>query len=698
MTMQSMNRFFPLASRAGLLAMAFFALALCVSLPLRVQAAAGGSRPNFLFIYSDDQRYDALGCVQREQGERARFPWFQSPHLDRIAAEGVRFRNAFVVNSLCAPSRATFLTGCYGHVNGIVNNHTPFPENNVTHATALRAAGYTTGYIGKWHMGNQSGQRPGFTYSASFVGQGRYWDCPIEVNGVSTPSQGWVDDVSTDYAVEFMKKNKGTPWSLVVGYKATHGPWDPPERARNRFEGCEARPVPNLDSPAIYKNAVTVPGSKKARKKAVAPSGPRTVNLNYFRCLSAMDDNVGRLLQTLDELGLADHTCVVFAGDNGYYLGEHGLGDKRSAYEESLRIPLLLRFPKLAPKGRLADEMVLNTDLAPTFVDLAGIAVPKQMQGRSWKPLLEGHVGDWRRAYFYCYFQERNFAIPTVTAVRTEFTKLIKYPGPDEWTELFDLKTDPYELKNLAHEPAHQALLAQMQSEYDRQAKAVDFKIPDFADKPEPPAKRGRVFVLDYNFAKDAGDRVVDASGNRNDGLAKGAPLAVGRPGHRARRFDGQGFIEVPKSSSLDPSRGPWTVEIVLQAGQPNGIILARGGKSQGYALHLQDGKPAFSVCVQDKPVTVIGRKPIVGEWAHVAGVISGDQRAVLYVNGAVAAERPLPSFLPSDPNDTMQIGADNSSTVTQQASPAKFVGLIESVRLFSGERSADDLKKAADQ
>ncbi len=458
-------------------------------------AGVAAGRPNFLFIYTDDQRWDAMSCVQKEQGERARFPWFQTPNMDRIAAEGVRFRNAFVVNSLCAPSRASFLTGCYGHRNGIVNNHTPFPENNVTHATLLRAAGYTTGYIGKWHMGRQSGQRPGFDYSASFIGQGKYFDCPFEINGVSKPTTGWIDDVSTDFAIDFIRANKNKPFSLAIGYKATHGPWDPPPRAKDRYSNVAARPVPNLTSPAIYKTDLTL--------KHPGVVGDTDKIRNYFRCVSAADDNVGRLLALLDELKLADNTIVIFASDNGYYLGEHGLGDKRSAYDESLRIAMLLRYPKLAGKGRLIDQMALNIDLAPTLLDFAGVAVPKEMHGRSWKPLLVGathasplqsHDTDWRRAFFYCYFYERGFNTPLVTAVRTDTAKLIKYPGHDEWTELFDLKADPYELKNLARDAAHKELLAQMQAEYDRQAKLIAFQVPSFADQPgaDAPAKKAK--------------------------------------------------------------------------------------------------------------------------------------------------------------------------------------------------------------
>jgi arylsulfatase A-like enzyme len=438
-------------------------------------AAAADRLPNFLFVYTDDQRWDAMSVVQQEQGDRGRFPWLQTPHMDRLAAEGVRFRNAFVTLSLCSPSRAVFLTGRYNHLNGIANNRTPFAESSVTHASLLRAAGYTTAYIGKWHMGPQSGQRPGFDYSASFVGQGKYFDCPIEINGVATPSQGWVDDVTTDYAIEFIKRNRAKPFSVVVGFKATHGPFDPPERARARFGDAKTRPVPNLGLRPPYR---------------VGPNDPivktgATTNLGYFRCIAAADDNLGRLLASLDELGLAQDTVVVFTSDNGYYLGEHSLGDKRSVYEESLRIPFLARDPRQFPKGKLIDEMVLNLDLAPTWLDLAGVAAPREMQGRSWRPLAAGQRIAWRQAFLAQYFMENAFpTTPTVVAVRTAGAKLIKYPGHDDWTELFDLTADPYETKNLIRDPAHAALLARMTAEFDREAKAVDFQIPAYADKP----------------------------------------------------------------------------------------------------------------------------------------------------------------------------------------------------------------------
>ena len=467
-------------------------LSLLTILPLALPAAE--NKPNFLFIYTDDQRWDAMSVVQREQGEKARFPWFKTPNMDRLASEGVRFRNAFVTLSLCAPSRAAFLTGRYNHLNGIANNRTQFPTNSVTHASLMRSAGYATGFFGKWHMDGQRGQRPGFDYSASFIGQGRYWDCPFEINGRVTRTTGWVDDVSTDYAIQFIKEHRDKPFSVVIGYKACHGPNDPPERAKDRFPVAKARPVPNLNSRPIYRLPEDDPGAKAQVDGTFAKE--LTTNPNYFRCISAADDNLGRLLKTLDDLGLVENTVVLYTSDNGYYKGEHGLGDKRSVYDESLRIPLIVRYPRLIPNANVLDEMVLNIDVAPTFLDLAGLPVPSEMQGRSWRPLLAGKPADWRKSFLVEYFRENRFpSTPTIVGVRTADAKLVKYPGHEEWTELFDLAHDPYETRNLANDPAHKDLLARMQAEFDQQVKATQFRIPDYADKPgeggRPARKKG---------------------------------------------------------------------------------------------------------------------------------------------------------------------------------------------------------------
>jgi arylsulfatase A-like enzyme len=425
-----------------------------------------------LVIITDDQRWDAIGVVQKEQGDAARFPWFDSPNLDRLAAEGTRFRNAFVVCALCSPSRAAILTGRYNHANGVVDNKTPLPMDAVTYASLLRAAGYTTGYAGKWHMDGQRGQRPGFDWSASFVGQGRYIDCPVEVNGETTPTKGWIDDVSTDYAIDFINKQPDDkPFCLVVGYKSVHGPRTKeaaPERLRGSFANKEIAPAVNAEARPPYLEGKAAP--QPQRKRRAANTAPSPV---YFELLKGVDENIGRMLKTLEDSKRLDNTVVVFASDNGYFLGDHGVGDKRAAYDESLRIALLVRVPG-GPAGQTVDAMALNIDIAPTLLDLAGVPVPKDMQGRSLRPLLNGKTpDDWRKSYFYEYYKEANYAVPTNFAIRTEDAKLILYPGHDDWTEMFDLKSDPYEMHNLVDDSSKAEMRKRLQAELQRQAQAV---------------------------------------------------------------------------------------------------------------------------------------------------------------------------------------------------------------------------------
>lgn len=452
--------------------------------------AAAAERPNFVIVMTDDQRYDALGVVQREQGEAARFPWFETPNLDRLAREGTRFTNAFVVCSLCSPSRAAFLTGRYNHANGIVGNRAPLADDVATYASLLRASGYTTAYCGKWHMGSQSGQRPGFDYSASFVGQGQYMNCPVEINGEQTSTSGWIDDVSTDYAIDFIKQQRDKPFCLVLGFKTPHGPRVPaavPPRLKGLYADVEIKPPVNADGAVPYRGTE----GKRTAAKARAGRGVRgrpdmqEGTRIYFQLLQGVDQNVGRLLDTLDESGLAGNTVVVFTSDNGYFFGEHGLGDKRAAYEESLRIPLLVRLPNQKTPNTV-DATTLNIDLAPTLLELAGVEIPEQMHGESLGPLLSGHQPDgWRTAFLYEYFEETRFPTPTVFAVRTPAAKLIIYPGHDDWTELYDLRADPHEMQNLADDPAHANMRQRMQAEFDRQATKVGLPLPPPREPPQ---------------------------------------------------------------------------------------------------------------------------------------------------------------------------------------------------------------------
>jgi len=446
---------------AGLLVAFAWAAPLC----------AAERKPNFIFVIADDHRWDAMGVVQKEHGDKGRYPWFTTPAMDRLAAEGVRFRNAFITHSICSPGRAGFLTGQYNHVNGVMDNNTPFPEKSVTHATLLRDAGYRTAYFGKWHMGDQKGPRPGFQHSASFINQGIYQDCPFEINGVMTPTKGWVDDVSTDLAIDWIKANQAHQFSLVLGFKSPHnrrGDTNLPERLRHLYEGQTTRRTPNCDLAAIYHKPLAAEDVGKERGLSA-----NSVHLDYLRHIKGIDENLGRLLDTLDKLKLADDTVIVYTSDNGYFLGERGLGDKRALYEEGLRIPFLVRYPRLFPKGQLVDELVLNLDLAPTFVDLAGLPAHKGMHGRSFKELARGNKpADWRSS-FLAYYRKELGDTPTCHGVRTEDAKLIVYPGRPEWTEVYDLKKDPYELQNL---PADGPLATRLKAELDKQMTAVQFK------------------------------------------------------------------------------------------------------------------------------------------------------------------------------------------------------------------------------
>jgi arylsulfatase A-like enzyme len=417
-----------------------------------------------------------LGVVQKEQGDAARFPWLDTPNLDRIAAEGARFRNAFVTLSLCAPSRAVFLTGRYNHANGIINNKTPLPLDAVTYASLLRDAGYMTGYVGKWHLDAQK-ERPGFNWSASFIGQGRYNDCPVLVNGEPTETKGWIDDVSTDFALDFLSKQTDEkPFCLVVGYKSVHGPRTKeasPERLRGHYANREIAPAVNADVRPPYLADKPAPPARKPQRRQQQASDQQSPV--YFELLKGVDENVGRLLKALEQQRRLDNTVVVFASDNGYFLGDHGVGDKRAAYDEALRIPLLIRAPGVEG-GTLVDAMTLNVDLAPTLLDFAGVKIPDAMQGRSLRSVLDGDApSDWRTSYFYEYFAEPRYNVPTNLAVRTENAKLIRYPGHDDWTEMFDLRADPYEMHNLFDDPQHADLRKRLEAEFDRQAEAVQF-------------------------------------------------------------------------------------------------------------------------------------------------------------------------------------------------------------------------------
>ncbi len=431
--------------------------------------------PNFLFIYLDDQRWDAMQFFQKLQGDKARFPWLKTPNMDRLALQGVWCANAFATDSLCSPSRASFLTGQYPHTHGVVNNHQALPLDSVTYATLLHAAGYYTGFIGKWHMGQQR-ERPGFDYSASFLGQGDYYQCPFLIDGKPTAiSNKWVDDTSTDYAVDFLNQHRGQPFVLAVAFKAVHGPLEPNRPDLDLYRDVSARPVPNLGVPASFQ----IP----FRPEPYPSNLPDLVP--YFECLAGADRNLGRLMDALDTLQLSQRTMVIFASDNGLALGEHELRGKRNAYEESMRIPFIVRAPFLpGTVGKVVNQMVLNIDVAPTMLDYAGVPIPPTMQGRSLRPLLEERrATNWDRAFLYEHFFQKNVLMPTTIGVRTDDAKLVTYPNHPAWTELFKLGIDPYEIANLFGRPEARDLQSHLTAELARLRGDLAYVVPGDSDE-----------------------------------------------------------------------------------------------------------------------------------------------------------------------------------------------------------------------
>jgi arylsulfatase A-like enzyme len=441
--------------------------------------------------------------VQREQGAKALFPWFKTPNLDRLAAAGARFTNMFVTTSLCSPSRASLLSGQYAHRHRVLNNFTDYPQQLPGYPRRLHEAGYETAYIGKWHMGEgDDQQRPGFDFWMSHRGQGNYWDNEFNINGRREMRKGYYSTVVTDAAVDWLARKHERPWLLVLGHKAPHGgPIVPEPKYEHAFD---AQPITRPANADCYHASQ----GKPAWLEVSYPTwhglgGPLYGQKEYGKfvraylgCIASVDDSVGRIWATLEKSGQLDDTLLIFTSDNGFVLGEHGRTDKRTAYEESLRVPLVVRYPRLVKPGTLIHEMVLTLDMAPSIVDICGANPLPDADGRSWKSLLAGNPAGWRTSFFYQYNYEAQFPYtPNIRAVRTAQWKYIHSPhgdgGPDRYTaELYDLAADPLETRNLIASPEHASQLKKLQAELERLMQAHR-ALPD-----QPPVDQGIKNVL----------------------------------------------------------------------------------------------------------------------------------------------------------------------------------------------------------
>jgi len=426
--------------------------------------------PNIIFIMTDDQRQDAMSAY----GNKI----LKTPNMDRIAAGGIRFTEAFVTNALCAPSRASILTGLYSHAHGVITNgdgpvyrnQPGLRDDQITFVHLLRQAGYHTALVGKWHIRSWP---TGFDQWIILPGQGSYHDPNMIANGVRVKMRGHVEDVIGDQALTFLQNRpKDKPFCLLYQFKAPHRAWLPAARFEKMFDDIDI-PTPRTFEDrlegrpeAVRKAEMAIADMPDFRDRGAPETLPRQErkrrNLqllvkNYYRVLLGVDENVGRVLDFLDKNGLAENTIIVYTSDNGFFLGEHGLFDKRLMYEPSIRVPMLVRFPARVKSGQVdSTHIVLNIDVAPTLLNLAGVPVPSWMHGRSWLPLLERQETPWRDAFLYEYYEyPAVHCVRKNRGVRTDRWKLIHFwEQPEEW-ELYDLKNDSDETNNLANRPEH---------------------------------------------------------------------------------------------------------------------------------------------------------------------------------------------------------------------------------------------------
>jgi arylsulfatase A-like enzyme len=445
--------------------------------------------PNILYIMADDHASHAISAY----GSRIN----TTPNIDRIARQGMRFDNCFCTNSICAPSRAVILTGQYSQLNGVktLNDRLDGARQNV--AKLLQGAGYQTAMIGKWHLLNDP---TGFDYWNILPGQGVYHDPVFIEMGKRSKRSGYATDLIADYSLDYLKRHDPKkPFFVMCHHKAPHRPWEPDDKHAHMYDDSKVPEPFNLLDHYEHRSKAAANATLKVGENMTKTDVKRDIPpdlkgdalrqwayqyfiKDYLRCIASVDDNVGRMLDYLDSEKLADNTIVIYTSDQGFFLGDHGYFDKRFMYEESLRMPFLVRYPGVVKAGSVNRDMVLNLDFAETFLDFAGAKIPADMQGRSFRPILEGHTPkDWRRSMYYRYWMHlADHGVPAHYGIRTKHWKLIYYYGralrssgaidrdtEPEW-ELFDMVKDPHEMVNLYGDPRYAAVTEKLKAELAR--------------------------------------------------------------------------------------------------------------------------------------------------------------------------------------------------------------------------------------
>lgn len=458
---------------------------------LEVEKISGAAPRNVIFILSDDHRYDFMGFT-------GKVPELKTPNMDRLALEGAHCLNAFVSTALCSPSRASILTGQYAHTHTIVDNQAPMPLDLKFFPQHLQNNGYTTAFVGKWHMGDQDDQpQKGFDHWVSFRGQGDYYNPTLNVDGkrVEHRDSAYITDVLTDYALNWLKqKDQSKSFFLYLSHKAVHANFSPAKRHREKYKDIPIQYPPSMfltatdtsktfglsrnqitnETTTLKANLQDIPDWVKKQRYSwhgVDYMFNNTIDFNsfykqYLETLLGIDESIGLIIDHLKSTGLDKSTVVIYMGDNGFSFGEHGLIDKRHMYEESMRVPLLVWCPEMIDANTKVSQMIQNIDIAPTILEMAGIKKPVQMQGESFVPLLQGKDIPWRDKVFYEYYWEDAYPqTPSIFGVRTDRYKYIFNHGVWGINELYDLQTDPHEVYNYIRDPAYRELSKELRDE-----------------------------------------------------------------------------------------------------------------------------------------------------------------------------------------------------------------------------------------
>jgi len=648
------------------------------------------AKPDIVFIILDDLRWDAMSFLDH--------PYVETPQIDTLRSKGAWMKNAFVSTSICCPSRATFLTGTYASRHGVIDNETSEYNPDITPPVSkyLQQAGYRTAMIGKWHMGHTGKPRPFFDEWLSFDGQGKYYDPEfIYTDGSREIVKGYTTDLLTDRAIDFINRQTADeqPFFLMLSHKAVHEPFQPAPRHKTAYGASTKDPEPVSwrdtfeGKPAWQRRQRTRDVRWNWRTRDIEaenlpdaippePWAERKKFVDQLRCLASVDDGVGRLMEVLEKRGNLDNTLIIFTSDNGYFHMEHRRWDKRLAYEESLRIPMICVFPGRIAPGSTVEELVSNVDFAPTVLSYAGLPMPEQMQGRSMQPLFSGEPVEWRGQVFYEYWTDLVHAIPTMKAVRTDRYKLIRYPELEDIDELYDLKNDPHEMTNLVGKDEHQDLYARMDTLLKEEAERVGWRVDVFPKN--FPRIRGPLGTL-MDLKVEAGQLKDLAEPSRN--LPLGNVLAA----DDTLVFNGASSeLVVPFDPDKDPSAWPYRISVEVKPEKKDGVVAVQSSPGYGFKIFVQDGRPGVAVLTKTwipSRTVIDAPASILNTWARLDVEIDYN-RLRFYVDGQLVDSKALPLPFKATTKAPLMIGAGGKNSVTDDTPNNNLKGQIRNLKI----------------